>query len=163
MPAANRNNPWRIQPKPVPVPYDKTAKIAARSLASYKTQVPSPHDAREEKYRRRQSQLTSQGYFAAQNVPYKGLGDPFYLDEQRMILHALGQWDAVSTSIDIFVHTYLFVFVYELIHVYESQVEFHHQIKLFFFIFMQGILLISEIKTKNHVHVNVFVYALYQV
>lgn len=94
MPAANRNNPWRIQPKPVPVPYDKTAKIAARSLASYKTQVPSPHDAREEKYRRRQSQLTSQGYFAAQNVPYKGLGDPFYLDEQRMILHALGQWDA---------------------------------------------------------------------
>lgn len=113
MPAANRNNPWRIQPKPVPVPYDKTAKIAARSLASYKTQVPSPHDAREEKYRRRQSQLTSQGYFAAQNVPYKGLGDPFYLDEQRMILHALGQWDAVSTSIDIFVHTYLFVFLYE--------------------------------------------------
>lgn len=98
MPAANRNNPWRIQPKPVPVPYDKNAKIAARSLASYKTQVPSPHDAREDKYKRRQSQLTSQGYFAAPNVPYKGLGDPFYLDEQRMILHALGQWDAVSYS-----------------------------------------------------------------
>lgn len=105
MPAACRNNPYGIQPKPVPVPYSKTAKISARSLAAYKTQVPSPHEFREEKYRRRQSQLTSQGYFAAPNVPYKGLGDPFYLDEQRMILHALGQWDSVSLFITHYIIT----------------------------------------------------------
>lgn len=147
MPAANRNNPWRIQPKPVPVPYDKTAKIAARSLASYKTQVPSPHDAREEKYRRRQSQLTSQGYFAAQNVPYKGLGDPFYLDEQRMILHALGQWDAVSNYryryyIQVlYLYKYIYIFYYMNIYMHhilniEETVEFHHDISYFQFLCM---------------------------
>lgn len=145
MPAANRNNPWRIQPKPVPVPYDKTAKIAARSLASYKTQVPSPHDAREEKYRRRQSQLTSQGYFAAQNVPYKGLGDPFYLDEQRMILHALGQWDAVSNYryryyiqvlyLYIYIFYYMNIYMHHILNI-DKTVEFHHDISNFQFLCM---------------------------
>lgn len=150
MPAANRNNPWRIQPKPVPVPYDKTAKIAARSLASYKTQVPSPHDAREEKYRRRQSQLTSQGYFAAQNVPYKGLGDPFYLDEQRMILHALGQWDAVSNYryryyIQVlYLYKYIYIFYYMNIYMHHIFIKYRRDSRISslyikFSIFMHGI------------------------
>ncbi|KAJ8321875.1 hypothetical protein KUTeg_000346 [Tegillarca granosa] len=42
-------------------------------------------------YRRLDQQLT-QGYNAPKNRPYQGIGDPFYLDEEELILHSLGQW-----------------------------------------------------------------------
>ena len=85
-----------IKKKPVPIPIDRNAKIESRCAGCYKTSIKSVHDWREDKYKRHELQLTTQGYNAAQNIPYKGIGEPFYLDEQQLILHALGQWDSVS-------------------------------------------------------------------
>lgn len=37
--------------------------------------------------------MSEQGFNALNYKPYKGIGDPFYLDEKKLILHSLGQWD----------------------------------------------------------------------
>ena len=50
-------------------------------------------------YQRRQEQITSQGFWSVSHKPYRGIGDPFYLDEKKLILHSLGQWDEVSEYI----------------------------------------------------------------
>ena len=62
------------------------------------------------------------GFNAKKEKPYKGIGDPFYLDEDKLILHALGQLPEVLIKIDIvepllehlcevFLH-FLFVFTF---------------------------------------------------
>lgn len=40
--------------------------------------------------------MSNMGFRSASHKPYVGIGDPFYLDERKMILHALGQWTEVS-------------------------------------------------------------------
>ncbi|GFS21246.1 coiled-coil domain-containing protein 60-like [Elysia marginata] len=40
-----------------------------------------------------QRQVVVLGFNALNYKPYKGIGDPFYLDEKKLILHSLGQWD----------------------------------------------------------------------
>ena len=49
-------------------------------------------------YRRRFNQQQEQGFHAVSHKPYKGIGDPFYLDPKKLILHALGQWQEVGHS-----------------------------------------------------------------
>ena len=41
-------------------------------------------------------QMAEQGFRSINYKPYLGLGDPFYLDQRRLILHALGQLDDVG-------------------------------------------------------------------
>jgi hypothetical protein len=52
-------------------------------------------DIRKENYDRRQLQMEYHGFNARKERPYKGIGDPFYLDEDKLILHALGQLSEV--------------------------------------------------------------------
>ena len=40
--------------------------------------------------------MNEEGFHSPSHKPYQGIGDPFYLDQKALILHALGQWDEVS-------------------------------------------------------------------
>ena len=62
----------------------------------YSATIPTRDEVRRENYFRRNDQLTTQGFSAYAHIPYRGIGDPFYLDERKLILHALGQWHDVS-------------------------------------------------------------------
>ena len=46
-------------------------------------------------YNRRRNQMATMGFQSLSYKPYVGIGDPFYLDHKKLILHALGQWDEV--------------------------------------------------------------------
>lgn len=48
------------------------------------------------KYRRRQRQLSRQGYFAATWRPYEEVGEPLYLEPKKLILSSLGQLNEVK-------------------------------------------------------------------
>ena len=39
--------------------------------------------------------MATMGFQSLSHKPYVGIGDPFYLDHKKLILHALGQWDEV--------------------------------------------------------------------
>ncbi|ELT98833.1 hypothetical protein CAPTEDRAFT_210878 [Capitella teleta] len=82
-----------VQPVPLPIPSHKGLSIQARSDVVYNANVPTRDVVRKENYNRRQMQLSAQGFHAVNFRPYQGIGDPFYLSEKRLILHALGQWD----------------------------------------------------------------------
>ncbi|XP_076437921.1 coiled-coil domain-containing protein 60-like isoform X2 [Babylonia areolata] len=82
-----------IRVVPLPIGSQKGVKIQARSIEVYNPTEPDRDRVRRQNYVRRSAQLTGQGFRAANHKPYHGLGDPFYLDEKKMILHALGQWD----------------------------------------------------------------------
>ena len=53
------------------------------------------NDKHKKNYSRRSHQLNNCGYHAAINKAYEGMGDPFYLEEKKVILHGLGQWGEV--------------------------------------------------------------------
>jgi hypothetical protein len=76
---------------PIPVPIDKGIKIQARCFNVYNTTVPERSIVRKENYDRRQRQINSMGFSSQVNQPYKILGEPLYLDQKKVILHALGQ------------------------------------------------------------------------
>ncbi|XP_041361480.1 coiled-coil domain-containing protein 60-like isoform X2 [Gigantopelta aegis] len=77
MPSRDPRSYVRVLPLPAP-----SDKFQAPSHASSKTN-----------YQRRQEQISSQGFWSVNHKPYRGIGDPFYLDEKKLILHSLGQWD----------------------------------------------------------------------
>ena len=62
----------------------------------YNPSLPTREVVRQENYKRRQEQISHQGFKSVNYKPYQGLGDPFYLDYKRLILQTLGQWDEVS-------------------------------------------------------------------
>ena len=46
-------------------------------------------------FQRRSAQFSSQGYQSVKHKAYCGIGDPFYLDEKKLMLHSLGQLNEV--------------------------------------------------------------------
>lgn len=88
-----------VQSKPLPISPQKGLKIQARSFEVYNPTDPSRSVVRSQNYLRRSAQLSSQGFRSVNYEPYHGIGDPFYLDHKKMILHALGQWEEVSIII----------------------------------------------------------------
>ncbi|XP_076083471.1 uncharacterized protein LOC143054359 isoform X3 [Mytilus galloprovincialis] len=79
--------------KPVLQPFITGTKINTRNLEAYRTRGDELErlDIRKDNYERRQMQMECHGFNARKEKPYKGIGDPFYLDEDKLILHALGQ------------------------------------------------------------------------
>ena len=80
---------------PLPIGSQKGLKILARSIEVYNPAEPTRDHVRKENYIRRSNQISSMGFRSANHRPYHGIGDPFYLEEKKLILHALGQWDEV--------------------------------------------------------------------
>ncbi|XP_070209322.1 coiled-coil domain-containing protein 60-like [Littorina saxatilis] len=78
---------------PLPIDTQKGLKIQARSIQVYNPTEPSRDRVRKQNYVRRSAQMSGQGFRSANHKPYHGIGDPFYLDEKKLILQALGQWD----------------------------------------------------------------------
>lgn len=85
-----------ISVTPLPIGPQKGLKIQARSIDVYNPTDPSRDEVRKLNFARRSAQLSGQGFQSANHKPYHGIGDPFYLDEKKLILHALGQWDATQ-------------------------------------------------------------------
>lgn len=85
-----------VRQVPIPVASHKGVKIQARSHSVYNATLPTRDEVRRENYKRRQMQMSQQGFRSVNNKPYQGLGDPFYLEPKKLVLHALGQWDEVS-------------------------------------------------------------------
>ena len=73
--------------------------MLARDTLNFNPELPSREDVRKNNYNRRQTQMSLMGFQSLNHKPYVGIGDPFYLDEKKMILHALGQWNEVITKI----------------------------------------------------------------
>ncbi|RUS71523.1 hypothetical protein EGW08_020708, partial [Elysia chlorotica] len=82
-----------VKAEPLPIPPATGLKLQARSDTVFNPTVPSRDDVRKWNYHRRKMQMSEQGFNALNYKPYKGIGDPFYLDEKKLILHSLGQWD----------------------------------------------------------------------
>ncbi|WAR16454.1 CCD60-like protein [Mya arenaria] len=97
---AGRDPRSYVRPVPLPIPASKGQKLLARDTINFNPQYPSREEVRQNNYNRRQYQMSAMGFRSANHKPYIGIGDPFYLDEKKMILHALGQWaeDEISTS-----------------------------------------------------------------
>ncbi|CAD5114932.1 DgyrCDS3962 [Dimorphilus gyrociliatus] len=83
---------WNLKPFQVGNEH-KNVKIQARSSVVYNPCLPTRAAVREENYLRRRRQMTEQGFRSVNHKPYKGIGDPFYLDYDKLVLLALGQWD----------------------------------------------------------------------
>ncbi|CAG2189766.1 unnamed protein product [Mytilus edulis] len=86
--------------KPVLQPFITGTKINTRNLEAYRTRGDELERLTSEKdnYERRQMQMECHGFNARKEKPYKGIGDPFYLDEDKLILHALGQLSEVGVN-----------------------------------------------------------------
>lgn len=84
-----------VRQEPLPVYIPNGVKVQARTLKVFNPAIPSRNDMRSANIRRRHSQMTSQGFRSVNFKPYHGIGDPFYLDQQQLILHALGQLEEV--------------------------------------------------------------------
>ncbi|CAL1528092.1 unnamed protein product [Lymnaea stagnalis] len=82
-----------VRAVPLPIPSQKGLRLQARSDMVYNPCSPTRDQVRKWNYDRRRQQMTDQGFYAHNYEPYKGLGDPVYLDERKMVLNALGQWD----------------------------------------------------------------------
>ncbi|XP_077869355.1 coiled-coil domain-containing protein 60-like [Saccoglossus kowalevskii] len=80
-----------IQPIPLPIPSHQGLLIQARSDSVYNCTHPTRNQVFRDNYARRQRQMREQGYNAISYKPYRCVGEPFYLDEKKIILHALGQ------------------------------------------------------------------------
>ncbi|XP_053383271.1 uncharacterized protein LOC123540234 isoform X2 [Mercenaria mercenaria] len=87
-----------VRPVPLPIPSCKGVKLLARDVIHFNPENPSREEVRKNNYFRRQDQLSNMGFRSASHKPYIGIGDPFYLDERKMILHALGQWTEEHAS-----------------------------------------------------------------
>ncbi len=87
-----------VESVPLPIASQKGLKIQARSEVVYNPAFPSRNEVRRENYSRRRQQVMQQGFSSVNFKPYKGIGDPFYLDQKKLILHALGQWEEVSVG-----------------------------------------------------------------
>lgn len=88
-----------VKPLPLPIPACSGMKLLARDSINFNPEIPSREDVRKNNYNRRLNQMSTMGFRSASHKPYIGIGDPFYLDEKKMILHALGQWTEVELLI----------------------------------------------------------------
>lgn len=93
----NKDPRTYVSPVGLPISHQKGLKIQARSAEVYNPQFPARDVVRRENYHRRQEQMANQGFRSVNYKPYEGIGDPFYLEEEQLILHALGQIDPVSS------------------------------------------------------------------
>ncbi|XP_074656915.1 coiled-coil domain-containing protein 60-like [Tubulanus polymorphus] len=93
MPSSSRDPRCYVKQLPLPIDSHKGVKIQARSDTVYNATCPTREVIRKENYARRLQQLTQQGFSAVSHKPYQGIGDPFFLEERKLILSALGQWD----------------------------------------------------------------------
>ncbi|KAM6964857.1 coiled-coil domain-containing protein 60-like [Aplochiton taeniatus] len=86
--------------KPLPSPKLSNNKLRARSSTVYSAFEPTRDHVFWDNYRRRQRQLTRQGYRAAPWRPYEEVGEPLYLEPKRLILESLGQPEEETPTID---------------------------------------------------------------
>nr|XP_015221507.1 PREDICTED: coiled-coil domain-containing protein 60 isoform X3 [Lepisosteus oculatus] len=77
--------------KPLPISPPAGIKLQARSSTVFNPCEPNREQVFRENYRRRQKQLTRQGYRAVNWRPYEEIGEPLVLEPKRLILHSLGQ------------------------------------------------------------------------
>ena len=96
MPTSNKDPRKYIRARPLPIPSQKGIRIQARSDLVYNPTLPTRSEVRKQNYDRRQEQKACRGFNSVPHEKYKGIGDPFYLDQRRMILYALGQWNEVG-------------------------------------------------------------------
>ena len=80
-----------IKSAPLPLPSHCGIKIQARSFNVYNATIPVREEVRKDNYSRRLQQMTSMGFHAPSNKPYRVLGDPLYLEQKEIILSGLGQ------------------------------------------------------------------------
>ncbi|KAL3889727.1 hypothetical protein ACJMK2_002056 [Sinanodonta woodiana] len=85
-----------VRQLPLPIASQKGLKIQARSIEVYNPAYPTRDIVRKENFERRKEQLMKQGFRSKNYEPYVGIGDPFFLEEKKLILHALGQWNEAS-------------------------------------------------------------------
>lgn len=80
--------------KPLPSSRPSGEKLQTRNKTYYVT----CHDRQVfwVNYRRRQRQLSRQGYWAATWRPYEEVGEPLYLEPKKLILSSLGQLHEVA-------------------------------------------------------------------
>ncbi|XP_048467408.1 coiled-coil domain-containing protein 60 isoform X2 [Rhincodon typus] len=97
MPASSKGLEPRsfVMIKPLPLPPSKGLKVKARSLTVYSPSEPSRQQVFHENYRRRQDQLSRQGYRSVSWKPYQAIGQPLYLEPRQLVLHSLGQLDQI--------------------------------------------------------------------
>ncbi|CAI9720513.1 Hypothetical predicted protein [Octopus vulgaris] len=91
MPVASGDPRNYVKCIPIPTANHKGVKIQARSSTIYNATIPTRDEIRKANYTRRQQQLSSQGFYCPVHLPYKEIGEPIYLDEETLILHAVGQ------------------------------------------------------------------------
>ncbi|BFZ21106.1 hypothetical protein BsWGS_24145 [Bradybaena similaris] len=80
-----------VKSVPLPIASQKGLKLQARSATVYNPVTPTREEVRKWNYDRRLQQMTEQGFNACSYKPYKGLGDPLYLENKTLILNSLGQ------------------------------------------------------------------------
>lgn len=97
----------------LPMPSRAGEKIDTRSMVNYQSHLPPKLDSRKHNYFRRLDQMKTQGFNAVKHEPYKGIGDPFYLDERKLILHALGQWDEKVLILSIIIYSMFCHLIYK--------------------------------------------------
>ena len=84
-----------VKPLPLPIESQKGLKLQRRDSTFINPEYPSRDVVRRNNYDRRRNQMATMGFQSLSHKPYVGIGDPFYLDHKKLILHALGQWDEV--------------------------------------------------------------------
>lgn len=79
--------------KPIGLPYSshKGVKIQARTLEIYNAYLPLREEIRQDNYARRLDQINHMGFQTPNNVPYRIIGSPLYLEQADIILNGLGQ------------------------------------------------------------------------
>ena len=84
-----------VKPLPLPIESQTGLKLQRRDSTYLNPELPTRDEVRRSNYERRKNQMATMGFKSASHKPYVGIGDPFYLDHKKLILHALGQWDEV--------------------------------------------------------------------
>ena len=100
MPAVKDPSHPRAFVKALPLPIDpqKGVKLQRRDSTYINPELPTRDEIRRSNYERRQQQMATMGFKSVSHKPYVGIGDPFHLDQKKLILHALGQLDEVTIN-----------------------------------------------------------------
>ena len=85
-----------VKPLPLPIESQKGLKLQRRDSTYINPELPTRDEIRRSNYERRKQQMATMGFRSVSHKPYVGIGDPFFLDQKKLILHALGQWDEVT-------------------------------------------------------------------
>lgn len=85
-----------VKALPLPIESQKGLRLQRRDSTYINPELPTRDEVRRINYERRKLQMATMGFKSASHKPYVGIGDPFYLDHKKLILHALGQWNEVK-------------------------------------------------------------------